>query len=110
MRSEPQPEFSRAIRTTRANDLKRSFGGDGQWVPRPTAHTDYWELTGMPVAPTVVITAVVRMPVAPPIVVAVRVVSVSNTDDYAETVSVMLVFISLCLSCAGAYQGQSGCD
>ena len=66
--------------------------------------------SAMPVAPAVVVTAVIRMPVTPPIVVAVRVVSWTNSNDYAETVSVMLVFAISGLGCIGAYQGKSCAD
>ena len=64
----------------------------------------------MPVAPSVVVTAVVRMPIAPPIIVAVRVVPWTNSNDYAETVSVMLVFAISGLGCTGAYQSKSCAD
>src|SRR5260221_5866401 len=64
----------------------------------------------MPVAPPVVVTAVTGMPIAPPIIVAVRVMPWTNSNDYAETVSVMLVFAISGLGCIGAYQGKSCAD
>ena len=64
----------------------------------------------MPVAPAVIVTAVIRMPVAPPIIVAVRVVPWTNSNGHAETVPVMLVFAISGLNCTWAYQSEACAD
>jgi hypothetical protein len=79
----------------------------GQTGPLPR---NQWLPSGVPVTPAVVIAAVIGMPIAPPIIVAVRVMSRSNSDKYAETVSVMLAFAISGLRCIRAYQGKSCAD
>jgi hypothetical protein len=61
----------------------------------------------MPIAPLVIVTGDIGMPIAPTIIVAVRVVPRSKSNDYTETVPVMLVFTVSGLSSIGVYQGKS---